>query len=312
MLSLSRLHWLRIPFLGALAAAFLACGGAPPTPPMKNEMAQSAAAVQSVARDSFTLWQMQSVDNRTMLSYVLLSPQNEVIVVDGGWPADAGQLAFFLRLLGNHVTAWYVTHPHPDHVGALATITQNKGDLVIDHIYGSFPSRDWLQTNAQIEPLPMYDLLARSASTVTEVNLGDVHSYDGMTVQILGVKNPEIVYNGVNNSSMIFRVSDAKKSVLFLGDLGVEEGKKLLASPYKHFLPSTYVQVAHHGWTNGIEDLYRQVNPKNALWPTTFDFVNGCSYISPEATQSAQTLLALFKEMGVTSYYSFNGLHRVD
>lgn len=58
------------------------------------------------------------------------------------------------------------------------------------------------------------------------------------------------------------------KSILFLGDLGVEGGEKLLASPYRNRLKADYVQMAHHGQTGVSEEFYKTVNPKFCLWPT--------------------------------------------
>jgi hypothetical protein len=67
---------------------------------------------------------------------------------------------------------------------------------------------------------------------------------------------------------MVIRFSDAKKSVMFLGDLGVEGGKKLLAGPFKDRLHADYLQMAHHGQNGCNEDLYRAVKPDYCLWPT--------------------------------------------
>ena len=84
----------------------------------------------------------------------------------------------------------------------------------------------------------------------------------------MGVKNPEITSNAVNNSSLVIRVSDSNKSVLFTGDLGMEGGQKLLNSPYRKKLRADYIQMAHHG-QNGVDEVfYEAVQPKYCLWPT--------------------------------------------
>jgi hypothetical protein len=79
-----------------------------------------------------------------------------------------------------------------------------------------------------------------------------------------------------------------------------------------HF-SADYVQVAHHGWTDGIEDLYSQIAPTCGLWPTAFGEVNGGEGYPAAATQSEQALLALFNQMGVNeNYFSFDKLYRID
>ncbi len=73
--------------------------------------------------------------------------------------------------------------------------------------------------------------------------------------------------NPINNSSMVMRVSDKHKSVLFLADLGAQGGEKLLKSDLARYLPSEYVQMAHHGQNGVNEDVYQAIHPRYCLWP---------------------------------------------
>jgi hypothetical protein len=283
----------------------------------EHEIRQSVQNVLTLKRSSFTIWQLKSVDASVMMGYILLTPQNEVIVIDGGVPSERNYLKYFLAVLGNRVSAWYLTHPHIDHVGALANLLSEKTDIKIDHIYGSFPSRDWVAALPADEDesatLQMYDLFAQSNTEITPVALGQVDVYGELKVEILGVKNPEIIPNGVNNSSMLLRVSDGYKSIMFLGDMGAQEWTKVMSSPYRDRFSAVYVQVAHHGWTDGIDDLYRQIAPTYGLWPTTFGELNGASNYPAEATQSEQSLLTLLNQIGVKqNYFSFDQLYRID
>ena len=73
------------------------------------------------------------------------------------------------------------------------------------------------------------DMLAavrKTGLTIIDAPLGGEYSIDGLRIEVLGVRNPEITVNAMNNSSMVLRVSDGTKSVLFLGDLGVEQNLK--------------------------------------------------------------------------------------
>ncbi len=53
---------------------------------------------------------------------VLQTPGGHVLVIDGGWEADAAYLRDFLRRLGGRVHTWFITHQHDDHFGALTAI----------------------------------------------------------------------------------------------------------------------------------------------------------------------------------------------
>ena len=278
---------------------------------------KSVMEVLALKRSGFTLWQLQSVRDSIMMGYILLTSQNKVIVIDGGNADQCPYMKYFLRLLGNNVSAWYLSHPHNDHVGALATLLSEGTDIHIDRIYASFPTREWVAMlpgdEDESATLRMYDLFASSSAEITNVFLGQTDTYDEMNVEVLTVNNPEITQNGVNNSSMLLKVSDANKTVIFLGDLGVEEWKKVMSFPNLSHFSADYVQVAHHGWTDGIEDFYRQIAPTYGLWPTTPGEVNGGEGYPAAATQSAQALLALFNQMGVKkNHFSFDQLHRID
>jgi beta-lactamase superfamily II metal-dependent hydrolase len=97
----------------------------------------------------------------------------------------------------------------------------------------------------------------------TTITLGE-----GVELRILGVQNSNILENFINNSSLVFMVRSKTKSVLFLGDLGVEGGKKVLENFSPKELKADYVQIAHHGQGGVNKDFYEVVDARYALWPT--------------------------------------------
>lgn len=219
----------------------------------------------------FALWQLPSQTSSQINSYVLRTRLGNVIVIDGGMVGDAPYLKGFLAALGNQVEAWFVSHPHADHIGALTTLLEDPDELNINTIYGSLPAEDWVKAH---EPGTLSTLqklnraLGEFDGRYAELNAGQTLRGDGVGLEILGVKNPEITGNAINNSSVVMRVSDSHKSVLFTGDLGVEGGRKLLDSPYRKRLRADCVQMAHHGQNGVDEAFYQAVRPKYCLWPT--------------------------------------------
>jgi hypothetical protein len=60
-------------------------------------------------------------------------------------------------------------------------------------------------------------------------------------------------------------------NVLFLADLGIEGGNKLLEK-YKGtgYLKADIVQMSHHGQKGVSEDVYKEVSPRVDLWRTPY------------------------------------------
>ena len=223
-------------------------------------------------RASFTIWQLPNQTGCQIMSYVIKTINNKIIVIDGGMPGDFNYLKVFIKKLGGAVDVWLITHPHIDHVGAFTEILKNEKNIKIGEIYGSLNSPEWVDEHADGDEKETYEKLMAAldgaGKQITEVVAGQLFNIDFTLIEILGIKNPEIVYNGINNSSIVFRVWDNKKSILFLADLGEEGGRKLLTSEYASRLKCDFVQMAHHGQNGVGKEVYDYIQPKYCLWPT--------------------------------------------
>ena len=219
----------------------------------------------------FTLYQLPA--HGPGMSYVMISEGGKMIVVDGGSGGykpsvltDGPYLKSFLEAHGGHVDAWFITHPHDDHIDALIWILQNPGGVQIDEIHGNFPPLDWAGLDDwSRNSITNFNSTGREL-IVTQI--GDTFDYDEIHIEILSGLNPEFIVNGANDSSIAMRVTDSTKSILFLGDLGPEGGDKLLANVDPSKLKADYVQMAHHGNTGVNENVYQAIHPKYGLWPT--------------------------------------------
>jgi beta-lactamase superfamily II metal-dependent hydrolase len=227
--------------------------------------------VYSKTGSDFELWQLPSQINTIGNSYVFRTAEGKIAVMDGGVNAEAHYLRGFLAALGNKVDIWFISHPHLDHIGALCEILKDPKDLRIEKIYHSgFSSQLYSEEPDNKEGVEeFYSLLKKSGIPVVNVKEeGLVIKLDQTQFKILGVTNEDILVNPYNNSSMIIRVWDDLKSILFLGDCGKEEGDRLLSGPYRKELDCDYIQMAHHGQQGVSKNFYRTVKFKACLWPT--------------------------------------------
>jgi len=219
----------------------------------------------------FSLMQMTNAGNAQMMAYILQTREGNVIVIDGGNPADSDKLRQKLAAYGNHVTAWWITHPHGDHIGALRDILKDRKGITIDTIYHSRFSETHIDRESGSATLAreFYGLLDNQTETdvVNIQTAGGRYDMDGIHIKVLGVTNEDITYHAYNNSSMILRFEDDVKSVVFLGDAEEACGDKVIQKYFKYF-NCDYLQLAHHGQQGVKESFYKAISFKTALWTT--------------------------------------------
>lgn len=218
------------------------------------------------------LTQFGATTSRQMMGYAIKTKNNEIVLIDGGTQGDAQQLEDYIISNGGNVKAWFITHIHSDHAGAFEIITQNP-NINIEKIYMSIEDKDWYLKNEESRKEDVddfFDVLDNNPelkSKIVEPQINEKIKIDNITVSILGIKNPEITTNAINNSSMVLKVRVNNKTILFLGDTGVESSEKLIKNQGKN-LKSDIVQMAHHGQNGATEELYKIVKPEICLWPT--------------------------------------------
>lgn len=236
-----------------------------------------------------------------MMGYVIITENDKIIVVDGGTEGDADNLAKYINEHGKKVDYWFITHLHNDHAGALYKIV-NTTDIEIDNIYVSANDKNWYIEN---EPkrakfsTDFIDMLSESRikDKVREPYLNEKIYFDNIEMEILGIRNPEILTNCGNNQSMVVKFSYHDKSILFLGDTGVESGAKLLENQ-REKLKSNIVQMAHHGQAGADFELYKAIDPETCLFPTS-DWI----WDNYDGTLKIDETKAWIKQLNVNNIY---------
>lgn len=216
--------------------------------------------------------QLSNQSHSQMMGYVIKTYHNKVIVIDGGTHEDTKNLIDTIEHMTGKVDAWFITHPHKDHASCLIDVIENT-DIQIEKIYVSLNDANWYEQYEPSRVQEVEDLRKalqheRIKEKVVEPNVNDIITVDNITCEILGIKNPEITANAINNSSMIIKISTNKEDVLFLGDTGVESATKLMNSQPHEKLKAEVVQMSHHGQSGAPEELYQIIRPEICLWPT--------------------------------------------
>jgi beta-lactamase superfamily II metal-dependent hydrolase len=222
-------------------------------------------------KEDFSMWQLNAFDQHVQMGYIIRTDNGKIVVIDGGGIEQAHYLERILKMLGGNVDSWIITHPHYDHSGAFLKLIESNS-INIKRLYHSELNNSWVN---MVEPdfankhRRYKEIVASSNIPVEDLTAGEELMLDmGVKLICLGAKNEDIKENAVNNSSLVFKIVSLKKSILFLGDLGVKGGEKLLKSIKKDEIKADYVQMAHHGQHGVDENVYKAISPNYALWPT--------------------------------------------
>ena len=214
-----------------------------------------------------------------ILSCLIKAADGTLIVVDGGLGSDKDRLKAAIRELGGTVSTWLVTHPHGDHAGALYKLLEEEindraagitPDITIQNIYYNMASREWYQANDPSDGAFSIELLNK----LEQIDGSRLHYVGRGTTIMAGNTKIEVIndryetdWNKGNNASICYKVWVNGKSILFLGDMSSEGGKRLLQYERDN-LKADIVQMAHHGQAGVDEDVYKAISPSIALWPT--------------------------------------------
>ena len=240
-----------------------------------------------------------------MQAHLIKTPNNKIIVIDGGNETylDKPYLPSAIRAIlgfndGDYfeIEAWFLSHGHCDHYGEMSMMLRNydeKSNYKINNIYFDFPDfvtfgfdesdysldrlatlKNGLNTYAKVNGIDCgesyYDYLNGRVVNAESVKNGLSFTIDGVRLDILQTWCKED--DQVNGNSMVikaFPASENGKNCLFLNDVSVVSGARLLAT-YGEKLKSDIVQMAHHGQAGAAKDVYDTIDAQIRLWPIPF------------------------------------------
>ena len=222
---------------------------------------------------------LQTETRSQMQSQIITTEDGKIIAIDGGVKEDACLFIDYLKKITGqekpYIDAWFFTHAHDDHMTCFYEIVENHWDEIeVGKIFFNFPSSQFFSRvpnhpdkGATKTAERFYALLPRFADKITVVFGGDTYFIGEAKIDILYTTDYEIVDNVGNNSSVVFKITLGGKTILILGDCGVEAGNKLLAK-YKDtgVLKADICQMAHHGQQGVTKEFYEEVAPEVCIW----------------------------------------------
>lgn len=235
-----------------------------------------------------TLIQLSTTTNDRMMGYILITNKEKIIIIDGGSYEDGKKLEKYINKYGGNVEAWFLTHYHNDHTGAINYIL-DETNINIKKLYSDLSNIEDVEKYEKDRANKYKKLLASLNLKLEDekkekVYLGQQINIDNLSIEILGVSNKDIITNFGNNQSLVIKfTTKLNTTILFLGDTGIQSENRLLARYYDKVSNIDYIQMAHHGQNGVDERMYKIANPKNCLWPTPkwlYENDNGNGYNS--------------------------------
>ncbi len=242
------------------------------------------------------LYQISPDPSPLMNCYVFKTKNEKLVVIDGGFKRTRSENEGYLykelqRISGKEVPEiefWFLSHLHDDHITEFCRIAQNNLDIKINNVYFNFPKEEYFEWAENGNFLFLYKDIEKAydkffgegsfrkceGKTAFE---GDIFETDGLKIEILMTYSEKHLNFGINDTSMIFRVTVDGQRVLFLGDSYISQGNRFLEK-YGEDARSDIVQMSHHGQNGVTEEVYKAISPKLCLWPSAdwiFDNWNG-------------------------------------
>ncbi|MCQ2425571.1 MAG: MBL fold metallo-hydrolase [Lachnospiraceae bacterium] len=275
-------------YIGAKKTAYIAVS---PTQNLENRKQENT--YEKITTPQLTQIKMLSKEVVEGMSYFIRLSDGRFIVVDGGWNEanDYEAKKLYERLSAQNeldtvtIAAWFVTHPHGDHLGTINDFLRvYAGKVKIEEMIFHFPTDEiYAKSN---EAYLVTDMSSARVQTffinlkkywpdlkIVTSHTGQKYYIADAEIEILHTLEDyfprTIDQNGdfsINSISNLFTVTIAGQRILFTGDLdptGSADAVKMWGS----YLKSDIVQMNHHGLTGATVDFYKAVSPTVAMMP---------------------------------------------
>lgn len=95
---------------------------------------------------------LASVTDTICNSFIITTSDGKLIVIDGGYDSETAHFLENLKAISGetvpYIDAWFLTHPHNDHVNCFFDVLEHhKGEVEIERVYFNFPSKEFFIGN---------------------------------------------------------------------------------------------------------------------------------------------------------------------
>ena len=211
---------------------------------------------------------------------LLLLTEGQAYLIDSGYDYTYNALAELLRREGvARLDGVFLTHCDKDHYGGLAYLADSG--VAVDAWYA--PAIYYEVSEAQH---PMVLAAAKRGQKVQWLNAGDKLELGGASLRVLGPLTQNTTNE--NNNSLVFSVETPDGTLLFTGDMKLEEEYELLEADL--IGPADVLKVPFHGDNTASSQAFvERVSPQIALI---------CTSTAQEPDTPASSILKRYARVG--------------
>ena len=171
------------------------------------------------------------------MSYIFRLSDGTFILIDGGWDTEAIADALYEKLVSLSegrdivISAWYFTHAHIDHIGAIYRVAQKYGDkITLKRVIFNYPGESRM-TEMGDEFVRGYVRRWRTMLKsfgdveIIKARTGQRFRFPDLSLDMLftyeDYKMPRPLRT-FNDTSLVFRVKTMGETYIFLGDASVD------------------------------------------------------------------------------------------
>ena len=215
------------------------------------------------------------------MGYILQLADVSFVVMDGGFYSNADQIYEYMKAKAPNgkivIAVWLISHQDTDHCKAFVTFSGRYGSEVqMEYLIVNFPSAFLCsEVGHELEVSVLSAAKTLDGCKIIKAHTGMKLFLRNAEIEILftlDAKVPESIINP-NNCSLVYQVKVEGETLLFCGDMA-DDAARILVSMYGEYLKSDFVQISHHGLTNGsgreptnVVQFYRYACAEVVLWP---------------------------------------------
>ena len=257
---------------------------------------KSDISIDNGKNEKWLLKQYSDQTGSQAMFYTLRSPTGFFVVIDGGTTGNSTYVRQIINENGGKVDVWFLTHPHPDHIGAFNELYADPQGITIKQIYDTpldihyYDSVDYEWDG--IEYYKRYLQLTVNAQNVSHLYIGDILQLEDLQVKVLNSYNDELKYISKdigNDAGLMLKFSGKEDTLLFCADVHSKVVGESLIKLWGTELQSEYVQLGHHGNNSFPAEFYDYINPQVALFDAPAWLVYGGQFTTLELMKYLQS-----------------------